>query len=191
MTHDLDHPGAAPAARPSARRAVAGTALFGAAAIAAALLPTASAGAAPGEHDRAASTGTVAQVRQAIDAYRDVDAAVAAGYVPVSGCESSPEGGMGVHYLNPELVEIGDVRDPAKPQVLLYGPDRSGGLRLLGAEYWQPDVGQPAPRLAGERFDGPMPGHGGDMPVHYDLHVWTHVANPAGVFAPWNRAVRC
>jgi hypothetical protein len=27
--------------------------------------------------------------------------------------------------------------------------------------------------------------------VHYDLHVWTEVANPAGVFAPFNPKVAC
>ena len=32
---------------------------------------------------------------------------------------------------------------------------------------------------------------GGDMPWHVDLHVWTHVANPAGVFASWNPNVTC
>jgi hypothetical protein len=29
------------------------------------------------------------------------------------------------------------------------------------------------------------------MPVHYDLHVWTHKANPAGVFSPFNPKVSC
>jgi hypothetical protein len=45
--------------------------------------------------------------------------------------------------------------------------------------------------LLGQPFDGPMPGHGPDMPIHYDLHVWTHKANPAGVFAPFNPKVSC
>lgn len=154
------------------------------------LVPTGAAGADPGEHDRADSRGTVAQVRQAIAPYREVDAALAAGYLPVSGCERSAGGGMGIHYLNPALAAPGPV-DPAKPAILLYAPGKDGELQLLGAEYWQPAVGQPTPTLAGEPFDGPMPGHGGDMPVHYDLHVWTEVANPAGVFAPWNPRVVC
>ena len=64
-------------------------------------------------------------------------------------------------------------------------------MTLLGAEYMVPDVGQPRPEIAGESFDGPMPGHAPGMPVHYDLHIWTHVANPAGVFAPWNPLVDC
>jgi hypothetical protein len=144
----------------------------------------------PGAHDRAASRGTVAEVRKAIAPFRDVTVALQAGYVPVSPCETSPQGGMGIHYMNPALATPGAV-DPARPAVLLYAPDGAGGVRLLGAEYWQPAVGQPTPTLAGQPFDGPMPGHTPQMPEHYDLHVWTHVANPAGVFAPWNPAVRC
>ncbi len=154
------------------------------------LVPGGSAGADPGRHDRADVRGVVAQVRQAIAPYRDVDVALAAGYVPVSPCETSPEGGMGVHYLNPALAAPGPV-DPAKPAVLLYGPDKDGEPQLLGAEYFQPAVGQPTPTLAGEPFDGPMPGHSPGMPEHFDLHVWTEVANPAGVFAQWNPRVTC
>jgi hypothetical protein len=36
-----------------------------------------------------------------------------------------------------------------------------------------------------------MPGHGGDMPIHYDLHVYAWVANPDGGFATWNPAITC
>ncbi|GGC18339.1 hypothetical protein [Cellulomonas carbonis] len=142
-------------------------------------------------HSRAAVGGLVAEVRRATAQYRDVQVALDAGYVPVSGCETSPDGGMGIHYLNPGLVAPGAPVDPATPQILLYGPDAEGGLRLLGVEYWQPAVGQPTPVLGGRPFDGPMPGHSPDMPVHYDLHVWTEVANPDGVFAAWNPHVTC
>jgi hypothetical protein len=154
------------------------------------LVPTGTAGADPGRHDRADTRGTVAQVRAAIAPYRDVDAAVAAGYGPVSGCESSPEGGMGIHYLNPAFAAPGPV-DPGQPAILLYAPGRDGELQLLGAEYWQPGRRAAAPTLGGEPFDGPMAGHAPGMPEHYDLHVWTEVANPAGVFAPWNPKVTC
>ncbi|MDV3222488.1 hypothetical protein [Intrasporangium sp.] len=147
-------------------------------------------GDAPGAHDRAATQGLVAQIRQAVDPYTDVEVAIGDGYVPVSGCEVSDEGGMGIHYLNPALAGSFEV-DPAHPTILLYGPDGEGGLRLLGAEWWQANIGQERPQLGGQPFDGPMPGHGPDMPEHYDLHVWTHVANPAGVFAPWNARVTC
>lgn len=150
----------------------------------------ADAGDAAGAHDRAATLGLVAQIRQAVDPYRDVDLALEHGYVPVSSCEASPAGGMGIHYLSFDVAMSPEV-DPARPTILLYGPDGRGGLRLLGAEWWQPAVGQPRPSLGGEPFNGPMPGHNEHMPMHYDLHVWTHVANPAGVFAPWNPNVSC
>lgn len=145
----------------------------------------------PGAHDRASSTGVVAEVRKAIAPFKDVSVAVAAGYGPVGHCEESPEGGMGIHYMNPAYGNPSASVRPDQPTVLLYGPDGSGGLELLGAEYWQPAVGQPTPTLAGQPFDGPMPGHVEGMPTHFDLHVWTEVANPAGVFATWNPRVHC
>lgn len=144
----------------------------------------------PGGHDQKATKGLVASIRKAIDPYRDVDTATDDGYVRVSGCEQSEAGGMGYHYLNPEVASSGIV-DPARPTILLYGPGANGGLELLGAEWWQPDLGQDRPYLEGEPFNGPMPGHDEHMPTHYDLHVWTHVANPAGVFATWNPRVSC
>ena len=45
--------------------------------------------------------------------------------------------------------------------------------------------------LFGRGFDGPMLGHGPGMPIHYDLHAWIAEANPSGVFAQWNPAIRC
>lgn len=166
----------------------AGTALLALAA--AATFGASGAQADPGAHDQRSTRGLVASIRQAIEPYQDVNAATADGYIRVSDCQESQAGGMGYHYLNPEVAASG-VIDPAKPTILLYGPGSYGGLKLLGAEWWQPEMGQPRPYLAGEPFDGPMPGHDEHMPTHYDLHVWTHVANPAGVFAPWNPRVSC
>ena len=48
------------------------------------------------------------------------------------------------------------------------------------------------PRRCGDvPFCGPMPGHGTDMPEHYDLHVWLYEVNPSGMYAAWNPAVTC
>ena len=145
----------------------------------------------PGAHDRASSTDVVVAVHKAIAPFEDVSAALDAGYVPMGHCEESPAGGMGIHYMNPAYGDPSAPVSPDRPTVLLYGPDGDGGLRLLGAEFWQPAVGQPTPTLDGQPFDGPMPGHVEGMPTHFDLHVWTEVANPAGVFAPWNPRVHC
>jgi hypothetical protein len=97
---------------------------------------------------------------------------------------------MGIHCMNLAFAAPGPV-DPAEPAILLYARGEDGQPRLLGAEYWQPAVGQPTPTLAGEPFDGPVPGHVPGMPEHDDPHVWTEVADPAGVFAPWNPRVVC
>ena len=128
--------------------------------------------------------------------FQSVDQAVAAGYAPASGCESSPDGTMGIHYANGAL--IGDPRvDPLKPEVLLYLPDKAGKLTLVGIEYMVVDGDQnlatdsDRPFVFGQPFNGPMPGHTATMPIHYDLHVWLYASNPSGTFAPWNPAIHC
>lgn len=133
----------------------------------------------------------VADVRAATARFHDVDAAIAAGYVPAGECAASPDGAMGFHYVNPALVRPGAPVDPAAPPMLTYGPSPSGELRLWSAEFFEPDVGQPVPMLGTRPFDGPMPGHEPGMPTHYDLHVWVGAHNPAGVFPPFNPAVSC
>lgn len=137
-------------------------------------------------------------VRRATQRFRSVDAAIAAGYVPVSECTELPGvGGMGVHYLNPVLAGD-DVIDPARPELLVYQEDARGGLRLGAVEYFVADADQDLttdgdrPSLFGSYpFDGPMAGHEADMPVHYDLHVWLYRHNPAGQLAAWNPGVTC
>ena len=134
----------------------------------------------------------LAAVRQATVQYHDVDRAIADGYKADPQCVP----GMGYHYVN--LALFGAPLNPLKPAALLYAPSGNGRLKLVGVEYFVVDADQnPAthnavrPELFGQAFDGPMPGHGPGMPVHYDLHVWTHEANPAGVFSPWNPKVSC
>jgi hypothetical protein len=87
--------------------------------------------------------------------------------------------------------------DPLQPEILMYLPDRSGELKLVAFEYWKADAdgslltSDDRPSLFGVPFDGPMPGHGPTMPVHYDLHVWVWEDNPAGLFAMWNPSLAC
>jgi hypothetical protein len=146
-------------------------------------------------HSRDGAGEQLAALKRSLSIYKDVAAAEAAGFIPVSGCEVSDEGGMGVHYLNP--VRAAEAPDATKPAILLYAPTSSGTLRLLGAEWFQADVDQDVttdadrPTLFGQPFNGPMLGHDPMMPVHYDLHVWLYDSNPAGVFAPWNPSVDC
>jgi hypothetical protein len=136
----------------------------------------------------------VASIRSATAKYHDVNVALADGYIPVSPCEASPAGMMGIHYLNPALV--GGPIDPLHPQLLLYLPT-ADGLELVGVEYFRPDADQnlstssDRPSLLGQPFNGPMVGHNPQMPIHYDLHVWLWKHNPAGMFAIWNPALSC
>jgi hypothetical protein len=144
------------------------------------------------------------QVRATLDKYRDPVLAVHDGYFSTVGCIEYPEGGregtmqyapggMGVHFLNMQL--MGPTLDPAKPQVLIYEPD-GDKLRLVAAEWFVPmgAAGQTRPTIFGKQLEGPMEGHHPLMPTglsHYDLHVWLWKTNPAGVFAPTNPALKC
>jgi hypothetical protein len=138
----------------------------------------------------------VAQLRKDIAKYRDVSVAVQEGFVATASCAAHPElGGMGVHYVNRK--RLGQPLNERAPQILFYSRGRDGEVTLNGAEFFVRDADQALgtdsdrPQLWGQPFDGPMPGHDAGMPVHYDLHVWTHTANPDGVFSPWNRKVDC
>jgi hypothetical protein len=144
------------------------------------------------------------QARAALDKYGDPVLAVHDGYFSTLGCVEYPvgggegtmqyaPGGMGVHFLNLQLV--GPTLDPAKPQILIYEPD-GDKLRLVAAEWFVPveAAGQARPAIFGKQLEGPMEGHQPLMPTglhHYDLHVWLWKDNPAGIFSPTNPAVKC
>ena len=144
-------------------------------------------------------------VRSALDKYKDPIVAVHDGYLSTVGCVEYPKGGgegtmhyapggMGVHFLNPQLIG-GAPLDPAKPQVLIYEP-AGNELRLVAAEWFVPmqAAGPGRPKIFGKELEGPMEGHHPLMPEglhHFDLHVWLWKANPAGVYAPTNSAVSC
>ena len=75
-------------------------------------------------------------VRAATARFRNVDTAIAEGYVLNGGCVSGPElGAMGVHYAKFNLFDA--VLDVTEPEVLVYEP-RQGGLHLVAAEYVTP-----------------------------------------------------
>jgi hypothetical protein len=158
----------------------------------------------------------LAAVRDVTSQFRDVNVAIAAGYLTPAGrlCDQIAIGGMGIHSPNPAL-QATQTLDPLHPEVLLYQPKANGGFQLVGVEYIQfvllrnPATNQvapwtsptswpsnyevvtPTPHLFGQTFDGPMPGHIPGMPWHWDLHVWIWAHNPSGMFEPWNPAVSC
>jgi hypothetical protein len=126
--------------------------------------------------------------RNAIAKYRDVNVALAEGYVRSGQCYE----GKGVHYVNYSLI-FGSVAasDPNAPEVLMYVPDSEGNWKLVAAEYAQVEVGQPHPSILGQLMDGPMAGHTPSEPVHYDVHVWLFKFNRDGFFAGLNPTVKC
>jgi hypothetical protein len=174
------------------RRRVVSATLAATAAVTAALAGSQSAAGA-GVTGTSADRATLAHVRDITAKYRDVEVALADGYLPTDDCVASPDGGMGLHYVKPQLL---GVLDPDHPAVLLYQAD--GAHRtLMGAEWFHADADQDLatdddrPSLFGHAFQGPMLGHEPGMPIHYDLHVWAWHANPSGDFSPWNPSVHC
>ena len=144
--------------------------------------------------------------RKATAKYRDFTAALADGFVPITGCEQTTLGAMGQHWARVDRMAIDGV-DARAPEILLYVP-RGSGFVLLGVEYEEsasvgglpyygtvpPDtttVSSPPVMFGGRRFDGPMQGHIAVQPWHYDLHVWLWERNPAGLFAQYNPNVSC
>jgi hypothetical protein len=165
---------------------VVGAALTGAA-LASGLLPSS-----------AASSGTdpLGQVRHATASYRDVDRAIAAGYVQFFGCVHEPlAGAMGTHFVNQALVADSAI-DPAKPEALMYDIRPDGSLHLLGAEYvvfkdaWDSTHPQP-PRLFGRTFLTVAAPNRYGIPAFYELHAWAWKPNPTGANQDWNPKVLC
>src|SRR5437588_3631798 len=74
-------------------------------------------------------------VRESTERFKDVSVAESEGYALQFGCVSGPDqGAMGLHYVNSELVNKG-VIDATRPQIVIYEPTPSGGVRLTGADY--------------------------------------------------------
>ena len=143
----------------------------------------------------------LAVVRAATAAYHDVRIAQANGYAILADtagktCIDQPGvGGMGVHYVDGDLVG-----DPAinarQPEAVVYRPTASGRLRLAAAEYvviksaWDADHAAP-PSLFGHEFMVTDAPNRYGLPAFYSLHVWARDQNPDGTFAMWNPDVVC
>jgi len=151
----------------------------------------------------AALSPELQQARAGLEKYQDPVVAVHDGYFSTVACVEYKKGeaghmqyqpgGMGVHFLNLQL--LGPKLDPAKPQVLIYEPV-GDKLVLAAAEWFMPtDIAAGTrPAIFGQELQGPMEGHEPLQPKglhHYDLHVWLWKDNPAGIFSPTNPAVKC
>jgi hypothetical protein len=130
----------------------------------------------PGGADELAAA--VEAVRVATDRFRDVDVALAEGYlrdvadhcVTAAGEGLPPElGGMGIHFIRPDLLGItateprvdgtGTHTDFDMPAILLYEPQADGTLALVGAENlvfkkaWEDAGNTEPPVFAGRTWD--------------------------------------
>ena len=131
----------------------------------------------------------VATLREALAPYTSLKLAKDAGYnVAITDCMSNgDEGAMGIHFGNGALID--GTADPLHPEVLIYEPGTNGEMSLVGVEFIIPltvlPKTAPAPVLFGQKFVV------NDVFGVWALHVWTHRANPSGLFAQWNPRVHC
>ena len=149
-------------------------------------------------HGRRDSSPLVDKVRRATFRFRDLNVAIAEGWVPGTPCVSGPnEGAMGVHFILGERVGDGAV-DADEPEALIYEPLPNGAMRLVGVEFivladdWakqHPEGG--APSLEGHLMNYVGQPNRYGLPAFYELHVWAWERNPKGSFADWNTMVSC
>ena len=129
----------------------------------------------------------IRHLRSETRGFRDFAEAPANGWVAqLSPCVESPTGGMGYHYGNPALID-GQL-DALRPEILLYEPQRKGGVRFVGVEFIVPfgawTEANP-PEVQGVAL------HPNEELGLWVLHVWTERHNPAGVFEDFNPLVSC
>ena len=136
---------------------------------------------------KSADAELLQSVRRATSRFHSTTQALNAGYLRDDHCVSAPGlGGMGFHWVNPNLVD--PTFDPLKPEVVLYAPDSDGNLHLVALEYIVINVGQAPPMFGSQPFDV------GGTPIpdpHWSLHVWLYKDNPTGMFTPFNPDVSC
>lgn len=137
------------------------------------------------------------RVRDATERFQNVQVAEADGYQLLFGCVSGDSvGAMGLHYVNMDLVNKGEVR-LKYPQIVIYEPTSDGHVRLTGADYlilaegWDKNHPGDPPQLMGQLFhlfDAP---NRFGLPAFYTLHVWAWKDNPNGAFVNWHPNVSC
>jgi hypothetical protein len=148
--------------------------------------------------DQASNAKTLLKkVRDVTDRYQNVQVAEADGYQLLFGCVSGDSSGaMGLHYVNMDLVNKGEVK-LNHPQIVIYEPTSDGRVRLTGADYlilaagWDKNHPGDPPQLMGQLFhlfDAP---NRFGLPAFYTLHVWAWKDNPNGAFVNWHPHVSC
>lgn len=113
-----------------------------------------------------------------------------AGYANAEICYEGDGGDYGIPVVNTDASGT----DPAEPSVLLYRFASNWSYHLVGAEWYVPaDEVDAPPTMFGQEFHGPQASHGEEsvQPEHYGLHAWLSMANPEGMFAPYNPLLEC
>lgn len=135
-------------------------------------------------------------VRDSTERFKDVAVAQSEGYALQFGCVTGPDAGaMGLHYINSDLVNKGEL-DATHPQIVIYEPLPGGGLKLIGADYlliasaWHA-THQAPPELMGQLFHYWETPNRFGLPAFYTLHVWAWKDNPNGAFVNWHPHVSC
>ena len=148
-----------------------------------------------------ASPAWLDHVRDSTQPYQSLKAAKAAGYGKLKdadgiGCIDMPgEGGMGVHYVNGDLVGDAEVVGTT-PELLVYDPTPDGP-KLVALEYvvfqkaWKAEHATGRPELFGQKFELVKEGNRYGLPAFYELHLWAWKKNPSGMFNDWNPRVTC
>jgi hypothetical protein len=161
------------------------------------------------------------QIRQATEKYRDVNVALAEGFIAPPGniCDTAemmgqPKelGAMGIHYFRPDLLGITQVEprvdgngthtDYFQPAILIYEPQADGSLELVAIENLVFVKSWLAKNAAVPTFHGVHYNLMADDPTtpvdeahhfepHFDLHMWLYRENPNGLFAQYNPTVSC
>jgi hypothetical protein len=132
----------------------------------------------------ASGKGELTELKQATAGYHNVDQAVDNEYEAFLDCFESPDGGMGQHYVNMELLNNPAV-DPLRPEALVYEVGKDGKLKLVAVEWIVPGIGNAleTPRVYGRDFH-----YNQDLGV-WVLHAWIWSNNPSGTFEDWNPKV--
>lgn len=135
-----------------------------------------------------AAPGPLAILERATVRYKELENAIADGFLLLHACETRPgEGPVGTVYYHPTRLLDGVV-DPASPDALIYEPRTRGRPRLVGVEFAVPYALWTAPTpptFLGNTFQPE------DEFGVFALHVWIWRRNPDGMFAESNPRVSC
>ncbi|MGK7313619.1 MAG: hypothetical protein ACN0LA_15500 [Candidatus Longimicrobiales bacterium M2_2A_002] len=170
---------------------------------------------------RAIPTAELDAIEAATERYRDLEVAIADGYVlPMKMCVRSVDegqpaqlGAMGLHFVRPDRLGItaeaprvdgnGTHTSFMSPSVLIYQPMADGSMKLVAienlvwAKAWHEAGNTAPPSFHGYDYyymhDNPETevDEAHGFEPHYELHFWLYEENPAGMFAPWNPRVSC